>query len=72
MHIEVTIREHLLFILCVEVLAIYIREQENIEGIMIGNNEIRVTQFANDTCLYPNGTNSIENVIAVFEDFYRY
>ena len=39
---------------------------------MIGNNEIRITQFADDTCLYLNGTNSLENVIAVFEDFYRY
>ena len=55
-----------------EVLAIYIREQENIKGIMIGNNEIRITQFADDTCLYLNGTNSLENVIAVFEYFYRY
>ena len=62
----------LLFILCVEVLAIYIREQENIKGIMIGNNEIRITQFVDDTCLYLNGTNSLENVIAIFEDFYRY
>ena len=62
----------LLFILCVEVLATYIREQENIKGIMIGNNEIRITQFADDTCIYLNGTNSLENVIAVFEDFYRY
>ena len=62
----------LLFILYVEVLAIYIREQENIKGIMIGKNEIRITQFADDTCLYLNGTNSLENVIAVFEDFYRY
>ena len=62
----------LLFILCVEVLAIYIREQENIKGIMIGNNEIRITQFADDICLYLDGTNSLENVIAVFEDFYRY
>ena len=39
---------------------------------MIVNNEIRITQFADDTCLYLNGTNSLENVIAVFEDFYRY
>ena len=36
---------------------------------MIGNNEIRITQFADDTCLYLNGTNFLENVIAVFEDF---
>ena len=62
----------LFFILCVEVLAIYIREQENIKAIVIGNNGIRITRFADDTCLYLNVTNSLENVLAVFEDFYRY
>ena len=62
----------LFFILCIEMLAIYIREQENIKGIVIGNNGIRITQFADNTCLYLNVTNSLENVLAVFEDFYRY
>ena len=32
----------------------------------------RIILFADDTCLYLNGTNSLQNVIAVFEDFYRY
>ena len=62
----------LLFILCVETLAIYIREQKNIQGIRLANMEIKITQFADDTCLYLNGTNSRENVLKVFEDFYRY
>ena len=62
----------LLFILCVEVLAIYIREQTEIRGITINNTEIKITQFADDTCLYLNGTNSLENVVKVFKDFYRY
>ena len=59
----------LLFILCVETLAIYIRERKNIQGIRLTNNEIKITQFADDTCLYLNGTNSLENVLKVFEDF---
>ena len=62
----------LLFILCVEILAIYIREQPNVEGIKLGNSEIKITQFADDTCLHVNGTNSLEKILKVFEDFYRY
>ena len=41
-------------------------------GIPIGKKEIKITQFADDTCLYLNGSNSLENVVKVFEDFYRY
>ena len=62
----------LLFLLCVEVLAINIRENKEIKGIILGNTEIKITQFADDTCLYLNGTSSLENVFKVFEDFYRY
>ena len=38
----------------------------------MGNTEIKITQFADDTCLYLNGISSLENVLKVFEDFYRY
>ena len=62
----------LLFILCVEVLAIAIREHNDVKGIRIGKKEIKITQFADDTCLYLNGSNSLENVVKVFEDFYMY
>jgi hypothetical protein len=62
----------LLFILCVEVLAINIRSKQNIRGIMLKNNEIRITQFADDTCLYLKAINSLEKILKVFEDFYRY
>ena len=62
----------LLFILCVETLAISIRGNTNIHGIQLQNKYIKITQYADDTCLYLNGTNSLENVIAIFEDFYRY
>ena len=62
----------LLFVLCVEVLATEIRNSESIRGIFLKHHEIKLTQFADDTCLYLNGTNSLENVIPIFEDFYRY
>ena len=35
----------------------------------IGNNEIRNTQFIDDTCLYSKRTNPLENVIEAFEEF---
>ena len=61
-----------LFILCAEVLAIAIRGQQDIKGLKIGNKEIKITQYADDTCLYLNGSNSLENIVKLFEDFYRY
>ena len=62
----------LLFIMCAEVLAIAIREQQNIKGIVVGTKEIKLTQYADYTCVYLNGSNSLENIVKLFEDFYRY
>lgn len=62
----------LLFILCAEIMAIKIREEKHIQGIKLKDKELRITQYADDTCLYINGINSLENVIKIFEDFYRY
>lgn len=62
----------LLFILCVETLAISIRGNKNIQGIKLKDRDIRITQYADDTCLYLNGTNSLENILPMFEDYYRY
>ena len=62
----------LLFILCAEVLAIAIQEQQDIKGLKIGNKEIKITHYADDTCLYLNGSNSLENIVKLFKDFYRY
>ena len=45
-----------LFILCAKVLAIAIREQQDIKGLKIGNKEIKITQYADDSCLYLNGS----------------
>ena len=62
----------LLFIMCAKVLAIAIREQQNIKGIVVGTKEIKLTQYADDTCVYLNSSNSLENMVKLFEDFYRY
>ena len=60
----------LLFIMCAEVLAIAIREQQNIKGIVVGTKEIKLTQYADDTCVDLNGSNSLEHIVKLFEDFY--
>ena len=62
----------LLFILYAEVLAISIQHSKNIKGIKVGYNEIKITQYADDTCLYLDGTQSLEYAIKLFENFYRY
>jgi len=62
----------LLFILCVEVMAIKIREDNNIKGITVMDKELKITQYADDTCLYVDSIVSLENALQVFEDFYRY
>ena len=41
-------------------------------GITINNTEIKITQFVDDTCLYVNGTNSMENVLKVFKYYDSY
>lgn len=45
-----------LFILCAEVLAARIRNNENISGIKVENKEIKISQFADDTSLMLDGS----------------
>ena len=46
----------MLFILVVEIMAIAIRKADNINGICIGDKEIRISQYADDTSLILDGT----------------
>ena len=46
--------------------------QQDINGLKIGNKEIKITQYADDTCLYLHVSNSLENIVKLFKDFYRY
>ena len=62
----------LLFLLCAEVLAINIRNSENIKGIKCDSSNIKITQYADDTCLFLNNTISLEFALELFENFYRY
>ena len=59
-----------LFILCVEVLGIMIRENILIKGIMINNVEHKITQFADDTQMTTEGDAiSFEQIIKTTEAF---
>ena len=44
-----------LFNICVEILGIMIRNSKSIKGIIIGNKEFRLLQYADDTCLFLDG-----------------
>jgi len=59
-----------IFILCVEILGIAIRNNPQIKGIKIGDVEHKITQFADDTNLIlDDDENSILEVKKVFQWF---
>jgi exonuclease III len=59
-----------LFILCAEVLACKIREDEEIKGIKISDVEFKITQFADDTSLLQNGDKrSYDKLFTILESF---
>ena len=45
-----------IFIICAEILSLKIKSNENIRGICIGQNEIKLSQFTDDTTLVLDGT----------------
>ena len=59
----------LLFILSVECLSIKLRMSKNIDGIKIGDTEIRVLQYADDTTLTVSNNSSIVQALQIIHDF---
>ena len=59
-----------LFILCAEVLACRIRENNVIKGINISDNEIKISQFADDTSLVLEGDENSYD--ALFKDLEKF
>ena len=59
----------LLFIIVVEILAINIRCNKNIKGIMLNNNEVKISLLADDTTLFLRDINSLQNVISIMYMF---
>ena len=59
-----------LFILCVEVLAVAIRGDNEIEGISVGNVECKLSQYADDTAMILDGSQaSLERSFALLDSF---
>ena len=50
-----------IFILCAEILAIKIRNNKNIKGLKINNNEFKLSQFADDTTVLLDGSSTSLN-----------
>ena len=59
-----------LFILCAELLGHAIRTDTNITGIQIGNEEYRISQFADETVIFLDGSEtSIDKTIDILNNF---
>ena len=50
-----------IFILCAEILAIKIRNNKNIKGIVIDDKEFKLSQYADDTSLLLDGSDKSLN-----------
>ena len=58
-----------IFVLCVEVLAIAIRNNPKIEGISINKNILKLVQYADDTTVIVQNLKSAEDFFRILEDF---
>ena len=58
-----------LFVLSVELLSNKIRQDPNIEGVRVFGNEIKVSQFADDTNLICADLTSVENALRTVGEF---
>lgn len=58
------------FVLCAEVLAVMIRNNKDIKGITIDDEEFKISQYADDTTLILDGSQqSLEGVMETLDDF---
>jgi len=62
----------LLYIVCGEILSLLIKNNHDIEGIIINDTEILVSAFADDTTLYLRNVNSLKNAILILNNFQQY
>ena len=59
----------LLFMLVVEILAISIRNNKDLNGIIINKEEFKISQLADDTTLYLASIFSLKNLLLLLEKF---
>ena len=58
-----------LFVICVEIMAIAVRNDENIKGIKISDSETKLLQFADDTTAILADLNSAQALLKLLNDF---
>ena len=59
-----------LYILCSEILCLAINQTIDIRGIVIDNKEVKISQYADDTVLFTDGSkSSIDNIISVLHAY---
>ena len=58
-----------LFILVLEIIFIFIKESENVQGLTVLNNQFLCTAYADDTTFFRSIKNSVAEVIQIFEHF---
>ena len=59
----------LLFVLAIELFALAIKNDPLIQGICVGKEEIKLTQYANDTRVFVKNTTSVEALLRLLEKF---
>jgi len=60
-----------LFLVVVEHLACHIRNNKNISGILLNNDELKISQMADDTTIFLKSHHSIQPLINALNDFYK-
>ena len=59
----------ILVIMCVEILPMHIRENNNIKGIIFEGNELKISQYADDMTLILHDLNSLSEAINTVNKF---
>lgn len=62
----------LLFVIAVELLAVMIRNNQSIQGIVVCNTEFKISQFADDTTCFVANRNSLTAVLNSIELFLHF
>jgi hypothetical protein len=60
-----------LFVIIVEILASVIRQNPRVYGIRIGEKTYKISQYADDTCLFLTDEDSLKNVFIILDIFTR-
>ena len=61
----------LLFVIAIELLGNSIRQAKDIKGINVGLNEIKLTQYADDTTVFVSDVSFAKNLVELFDLFYE-